>query len=86
MNRHFSKFHKIPSTTLTTKTSTIKKETISEINCSHDCNSSTSSLSFGDNDSYTGSSKVCATSTTHAAVINDVKNADMWGQKVVKNY
>ena len=77
VKQHFSTYHKIPSSTLTTKLSTIKKEAMSEVNCSHDCNSITSSLSFGDNDSYIDSSKVCATSKTHVAVINDVKNADM---------
>ena len=70
-------FIKKPSTTLSTGITTVKKRTITEINCSNDCNSSPSSVSFGDIDSYTNLSQTCTTSETHAAMIKHVKNADM---------
>ena len=51
----------------------MNKRTITEVNCSNDCPSSPSSVSFGDFDSF----KSCATSKTHTAIIRHVKNADM---------
>ena len=71
--RHFSNFHKKPSTTLSTRITTVKKRTITEINCSNDCNSSPSSVSFGDIDSYTNLYKTFTTSETHTAMIKHVK-------------
>ena len=62
---------------MSTRITTVKKRTITEINCSNDCNSSPSSVSFGDIDSYTNLSQTCTTSETHAAMIKHVKNADM---------